>query len=308
MISEKENQELKFESAPKSKKLVKYTFQSRLKFQIKHMKKSIAINDIPGKELYGLLTSAVIPRPIAFASTVDKDGNVNLSPFSYFNLFSSNPPILVFSPVRRSADGTTKDTYQNLKEVPEVVINIVNYEIVQQMSLASTGYPKGVNEFEKSGLTEGESVKVKPPRVLEAPVAFECKVNQIIELGDQGGAGSLMICEIVHMHLEEDILGTDGKIDPFKLDAVARLGGSYYSRVNEVSIFDIAKPISSIGIGVDELPESYRAYFSGSELAQLGTINELPERTEELDIETIDRAKHLLSEGDVLEAWEVLRG
>ena len=272
------------------------------------MKRSIDINDIPNKELYGLLTSAVIPRPIAFASTIGASGHVNLSPFSYFNVFSSNPPIMIFSPVRRSADGSTKDTYQNLKEIPEVVINIVNYRIVQQMSLTSAGFPKDVNEFEKSGLTEQSSMKVRPPRVKEAPISFECKVNDIIELGNQGGAGSLVICEVVHIHIDEDLLDENGKVDPYKLDAVARLGGSLYSRVNNDSIFEIDKPINSVGVGVDQLPAFYASYFTSGEMAMLAGVDQLPEEIheEELNPDMVNLVKAYLKQGDVKEAWNSL--
>ncbi|MCP4124729.1 MAG: flavin reductase family protein [Bacteroidetes bacterium] len=273
------------------------------------MKKAFDIKNIPGKDLYGLLTSAVIPRPIAFASTVDSNGNVNLSPFSYFNVFSSNPPILVFSPVRRSADGSTKDTWQNLLEVKEVVINLVNYRIVREMSLASAGYDKGVNEFEKSGLTEEPSVKIRPPRVKEAPIAFECKVNQIIELGDQGGAGTLMICEVVYAHIEEYLIDKDGKIDPFKLDAVARLGNSWYSRVDRNSIFEIPKPLGGAGIGVDELPGILKPHFTSGELAMLAGVDKLPEYNSEagMNQDKVNMVKAYLKEGDVKAAWNHLK-
>jgi len=272
------------------------------------MKRSIDINKVPGKELYGLLTSAVIPRPIAFASTIDSKGNVNLSPFSYFNVFSSNPPIMVFSPVRRSADGSTKDTWQNLQEVKEVVINMVNYRIVQEMSLSSAGYAKGVNEFEKSGLTEEASVLIRPPRVKEAPISFECKVNQIIELGQEGGAGSLIICEIVYAHIDEELIDKDGKIDPFKLDAVSRLGNSWYSRVDHNSIFEIPKPLSGVGMGVDKLPDHLSKHFTSAELAMLAGVDVLPERYSEegLNEDKINVVKAYLKDGDVTSAWNHL--
>ena len=178
-------------------------------------------------ELHGILLGAIAPRPIAFASTIDKEGNVNLSPFSFFNVFGSNPPTLIFSPARRGRDNTTKHSYENVKEVAEVVINIANYPMVEQMSLASTEYDKGVNEFVKAGFTEAKSTKVKPPRVAESPVAFECKVKQIIETGEDGGAGNLIICEVIHIHLNEAILDENGKIDPFKLDPIGRVGGNW---------------------------------------------------------------------------------
>jgi flavin reductase (DIM6/NTAB) family NADH-FMN oxidoreductase RutF len=271
-------------------------------------KRSIAVDDIPGRELYSLLTSAVIPRPIAFASTIDAKGKVNLSPFSYFNVFSSNPPVMVFSPVRRSADGSTKDTYQNLQEVREVVINMVNYKIVREMSLASAMYAKGINEFEKAGLTEGPSERVRPPRVVEAPIAFECKVNDIIELGDKGGAGSLVICEVVHIHIEEDILDDHGRVDPFKLDAVARLGSSWYTRVDRNSIFEIAKPGAGTSVGVDALPEHYKPHFTSSELAMLAGVDQLPKAVHETELnqDKINLVKAYLKEGDILAAWNRL--
>lgn len=273
------------------------------------MKRPIDINGIPSKQLYSLLTSAVIPRPIAFASTMDVNGKVNLSPFSYFNVFSSNPPIMVFSPVRRSADGTTKDTYENLKEVPEVVINLVNYEIVQEMSLASSSFPKGVNEFIKSGLTEAPSVKVKPPRVAESPISFECKVNDIIELGDGGGAGSLVICEVVFIHIEDEILDENGLVDPYLLDAVARLGSSYYARVDDHAIFEIPKPAGGAGVGVDVLPDSYRPHFTTSELAMLAGVETIPEGAHEaeLDEDKVNMVKSYLQEGDINAAWNRLK-
>lgn len=271
--------------------------------------KHFNIEDIPSKQLYSFLTSAVIPRPIAFASTIDSAGKVNLSPFSYFNVFSSNPPILVFSPVRRSADGTTKDTYENVHEVGEVVINLVNHHIVHEMSLTSTGYAKEINEFHKAGLTEVPSIKIRPPRVKESPIAFECKVNEIKDLGQDGGAGSLIICEVVHIHVDERVLNEQGTIDPFKLDAVARLGGGYYSRVSPDSIFEIPKPISGIGVGVDALPESWHHHFTGREMAMLAGIDKLPSVSEVKSMENdkLNMIKALLHNGDIHEAWSHLR-
>lgn len=242
--------------------------------------KTIDPKSVSVRELHSYLLGAVTPRPIAFASTVDREGNVNLSPFSFFNCFGANPPILVFSPSRRGRDNTTKHTYENVLEVEEVVINIVNYNMVEQMSLASTEYPKGVNEFIKSGLTPVASEKVAPPRVKEAPVSFECKVNQVIPMGQEGGAGNLVICEVVLIHISDNILDEKGNIDPFKLDAVARLGGSYYCRVQGEAIFEIPKPLSTMGIGVDQIPEEIisRKIFSGNELGRLGNIENLPGR------------------------------
>ena len=194
------------------------------------------------KNLHKLLLSAVAPRPISFASTIDSKGNVNLSPFSYFNVFSSNPPILIFSPSRRVRDNTTKHTLQNAEETREVVINMVDYSIVEQMSQSSNDYPKGVNEFTETGLTEVSSVKVKPPRVLESPVSFECVVDNIISLGENGGAGQLVIAKVVHIHVNSELLDSNDQIDPTKLDLVARLGGEWYSRVSKESMFTITKP------------------------------------------------------------------
>jgi len=229
-------------------------------------------------EMHGYLLGAVAPRPIAFASTVDKDGQVNLSPFSFFNCFGANPPLLVFSPARRGRDNTTKDTFENVKEVKEVVINMVNYPMVEQMSLASTEYPKGVNEFEKAGLTPVVSEKVKPPRVGESPAAFECVVKDIIETGTEGGAGNLVICEVVLVHIKEEVLDESNKIDPFKFDAVARMGGNYYCRAQGDAIFEIPKPLRTLGIGVDRMPDTVRksTVLTGNNLGRLGNVEKLP--------------------------------
>src|SRR5690554_7843172 len=214
---------------------------------------SITPQDVSTAKLHGYLLGAVSPRPIAFASTVDKEGNVNLAPFSFFNVFSANPPILVFSPARRGRDNTTKHSYENVLKVPEVVINIVSFDMVQQTSLASTEYAKGINEFKKAGFTELSSDIVKPPRVAEAPVQLECKVNDVISLGKEGGAGNLVICEVVKLHIKENILDDDGAIDPFKIDTVSRLGGNWYSRAKH-GLFEVPKPLRTLGIGVDKLP------------------------------------------------------
>jgi len=203
--------------------------------------KSFNPEKLETKDLHKLLLSAVAPRPIAFASTIDSRGNVNLSPFSYFNVFSSNPPILIFSPSRRVRDNTTKHTLQNSEETREVVINMVDYSIVDQMSKSSKEYPKGVNEFKETGLTEVRSLKVKPPRVLESPVSFECVVDNIISLGDNGGAGQLVIAKVVYIHINSNLLDSNGEIDPTKLDLVARMGGDWYSRVTKESMFTINK-------------------------------------------------------------------
>lgn len=238
--------------------------------------------DVTVPEMHSYLLGAVAPRPIAFASTVDKEGKVNLSPFSFFNCFGANPPLLVFSPARRGRDNTTKDTFENVKEVKEVVINMVNYPMVEQMSLASTEYPKGVNEFEKAGLTQVASDKVKPPRVGESPAAFECVVKDIIETGTEGGAGNLVICEVVLAHIKEEVLDVNNKIDPYKFDAVARMGGNYYCRAQGDAIFEIPKPLRTLGIGVDSLPKAVREshVLTGNNLGRLGNVEKLPEASE----------------------------
>lgn len=281
-------------------------------------------------EFHALLQGSVAPRPIAFASTIDKEGNVNLSPFSFFNLFSTNPPIVIFSPSRRVRDNTTKHTLENVLEVPEVVIHVVGFDLVEQMSLASTEYPKGVNEFEKAGLTAVASEQVKPPRVKEAQIAMECRVNEVKALGDQGGAGNLVICEVLALHVSEDILDESGTIDPNKLDAVARLGGAWYSRASGDSLFQIPKPIRTLGIGVDQLPESVRSspVLTGNNLGRLANVEELPSAeavaafgqspelvelkrrfindTESYRDHLHQLAKEYLERGDVEVAWKVL--
>ena len=232
-------------------------------------------------KLHSYLLAAVAPRPIALASTIDENGNSNLSPFSFFNVFSANPPILIFSPARRVRDNTTKHTLKNVKQVREVVINVVNFDIIQQTSLSSTEYAKGVNEFEKAGFTMQKSEKVKPFRVAESPVQFECKVNEIIELGNGGGAGNLIICEVVCMHIAKNILDKDQVIDQYKLDLVARAGGSLYSRARN-TFFEIPKPIQSKGIGVDTLPEEIKnsSILTGNNLGMLGNANSLPSQND----------------------------
>lgn len=229
------------------------------------------------QKLHGLLLSAVAPRPIAFASTIDADGKPNLSPFSFFNVFSANPPILVFSPARRVSNNTTKHTLENVKQIKECVINVVNYDLVQQASLSSTEYPEGINEFEKAGLTMVKSDIVKPFRVGESPVQFECKVNEVIGLGENGGAGNLVICEVVKVHITEEVLNADKTINQEALDLVARAGGSYYTRANK-GFFEIPKPLRTLGIGVDTLPESVRnsMILTGNDLGMLGNVESLP--------------------------------
>ena len=257
--------------------------------------------EIPVGKMHTYLLGAVTPRPIAFASTIDADGKVNLSPFSFFNCFGANPPILIFSPARRGRDNTTKHTYENVLEVPEVVIHIVKYEMVQQMSLSSTEYAKGVNEFKKSGLTEAPSVMVKPPRIAEAPVAFECKVLQVIPTGSEGGAGNLVICEVVYMHIDEAILDNEGKIDPFKLDAVARLGSDWYCRVQGDAIFKVPKPLEKVGIGIDQLPERIRLSktLTGNDLGLLANVEQLPSISMLDKLQNKEEVKKAIAKGEV---------
>ncbi|RMB63458.1 flavin reductase family protein [Dokdonia sinensis] len=233
--------------------------------------------ELPIPQLFGHLTGAVGPRPIAFASTINAKGEVNLAPFSFFNVFGANPPILVYSPSRSGRDNATKDTLDNVLEVPECTVNIVNYAMVQQMSLASTAYEKGINEFIKSGLTEVASETVKPPRVGESPVQFECKVIEVKALGDQGGAGNLVICEILKIHIDKSIIDDNGQIDPLKIDQVARMGGNWYSRAKE-GLFEVPKPIAQTGIGVDQIPEHIRlsSVLTGNDLGMLGNVEALP--------------------------------
>ncbi|MGJ8591846.1 MAG: flavin reductase family protein [Aquaticitalea sp.] len=280
--------------------------------------------DLSTGKLHGYLLSAVAPRPIAFASTVDADGNPNLSPFSFFNVFSANPPILIFSPARRVRDNSVKHTLDNVEATREVVINVVNYDIVQQMSLSSTEYPLGINEFEKSGLTMLKSDKVKPFRVAESPIQFECKVNDIIKLGSEGGAGNLVICEVVKFHITEEVLDDNNVIIQEKLDLVARAGGDYYNRANK-GFFEIPKPLQKLGIGVDGIPEAIRnsMILTGNELGMLGNVEKLPSREEieNFHAEVSERypnipemahrekhkiAKNYLSYGDVERAWKLL--
>jgi flavin reductase (DIM6/NTAB) family NADH-FMN oxidoreductase RutF len=239
---------------------------------------SIDPNSISQQELHGYLLSAVAPRPICFASTIDTNGNVNLSPFSYFNLFSVNPPIMIFSPSRRGRDNTTKHTLENVLEVKETVINIVNYDMVEQMSLSSTEYDEGVNEFIKAGFTQVPSDKVKPPRVGEAPVSFECVVDKVIALGDGPGAGNLVLAKVVQIHVKKAYLDAEGNLDTPKLDLVARMGGNWYCRANGDALFEIPKPIRTKGIGVDMLPEAVRnsSILTGNNLGRLGNLEELP--------------------------------
>ncbi len=270
-------------------------------------------------KLHGYLLSAVAPRPIAFASTIDVDGNPNLSPFSFFNVFSANPPILIFSPARRVRDNTTKHTLENVETTKEVVINVVNYDLVHQMSLSSTEYPEGVNEFEKAGLTMLKSDIVKPFRVAESPIQLECKVNEIVKLGTEGGAGNLVICEVVKLHISEGVLNEDQSINQELLDLVARAGGSYYSRA-KTGFFEIPKPLSTLGIGVDNVPEEIRnsTILTGNDLGMLGNVENLPEEKSiqafknEHNLSSLSteikhkKAKDFLSFNDVESAWKML--
>jgi flavin reductase (DIM6/NTAB) family NADH-FMN oxidoreductase RutF len=252
---------------------------------------------IPVPKLHHYLLGAVGPRPIAFASTIDAQGRPNLAPFSFFNVFSANPPIMVFSPARSGRANTTKDTYENVKEVPECVINVVNYAIVEQMSLASSPFERGVDEFVKSGLTPVSSELVKPFRVQEAPVQFECKVNQVIELGQEGGAGNLIICEVVRIHIQDDILDADQMIDQKKIDLVARMGGNWYCRANQNSMFEIKKPIATIGVGYDQLPEDVRqsTVLTANDLGKLGGITEIPNETDVNEFKLIELSELFVS-------------
>ncbi|MDA0177686.1 MULTISPECIES: flavin reductase family protein [Mesoflavibacter] len=276
-------------------------------------------SDLATPKLHSYLLSAVAPRPIAFASTIDDKGQPNLSPFSFFNVFSANPPILIFSPARRVRDNTTKHTLENVQQVKEVVINVVNYDIVQQMSLSSTEYPEGVNEFDKAGLTMLKSDIVKPFRVAESPIQMECKVNEVVTLGDQGGAGNLVICEVVKMHINKDVLDENESIDQVKLDLVSRAGGSYYSRAKS-GFFEIPKPLSTLGIGVDALPDHVKNshILTGNDLGLLGNVETLPEPNQIAEFKIkhnlqnlTEEQKHkkahdFLSYNDVLSAWKTL--
>lgn len=275
-------------------------------------------------KLQGYLQSSIEPRPIAFASTIDAEGNANVSPFSFFNVFSANPPILIFSPARRVRDNSIKHTLINAEATREVVINVVNYDMVQQISLASTEYADGVDEFLKSGLTPIASEVVKPFRVKESPVQFECKVTQIIPLGTEGGAGNLVLCEVVRIHIDESVLDKNGAIDQHKIDLVSRLGGNWYSRSNQ-GLFEVPKPLSTLGIGVDAIPNFIKEskVFNGNDLGVLGNVEALPTEEEitifvkenfevkgvlsaDDDIKKHQLAKEYLNKNEVLIAWKVL--
>jgi flavin reductase (DIM6/NTAB) family NADH-FMN oxidoreductase RutF len=276
---------------------------------------SIKPKDIPTSKLHGYLLGAVAPRPIAFASTIDNNGNPNLSPFSFFNVFGSNPPMMIFSPARRVRGNTTKHTLQNIEKVKEVVINVVNYDIVQQMSLSSSEYPEGVNEFEKAGFTMLPSDEVSPFRVAESPVQFECKVTDIIYTGDKGGAGNLIVCEVIKIHINEIVLDANGMIDQHKIDLVARAGGSFYSRARD-GFFEIPKPISTLGIGIDQIPSAIKnsTVLTGNNLGMLANITLLPtnedvdnfakEHPQFIGLDTF--AQQYLDNNDIESAWKVL--
>ena len=273
---------------------------------------SIDPKEISTGKRHQYLLGAVGPRPIAFASTLDENGRPNLSPFSFFNVFSANPPILIFSPARRGRDNTVKHTYLNAKATKEVVINVVNYKIVQQMSLSSTEYPEGVNEFEKAGFTMLKSDVVKPFRVAESPVHFECKILEVRELGEEGGAGNLVICEVVKMHFDEAILDDEGFVDQHKIDQVARMGGNWYTRAN-MGLFEVPKPLSSLGIGVDQIPQEIRnsKFLTGNDLGKLGNVEVLPSAEEIREFINEDsNASSLVKSGDLkkihLQAQEYL--
>ena len=264
------------------------------------MIKTINPKETETAALQMLMQGAIAPRPVAFASTTDGNGNVNLSPFSFFNMFSTNPPILIFSPARRVRDNTTKHTLENALATKEVVINIASYSIVEQLSLASTEYDTGVNEFIKAGLTPLASEKVTPPRVAEAPVSFECQVKEVIPLGTEGGAGNLIVCEVLLMHVHENVLAADGKsIDPQKLDGIARLGGDYYLRASGDCIFELPKPVRNKGIGVDQLPEHIRCsnLLTGNNLGRLGN-------TEKEQVPTLEAALAFKTDPLVSDLWQ----
>lgn len=290
---------------------------------------TIDLKDLKPAERQNYLQHAIAPRPICFASTIDKNGNVNLSPFSFFNLFSSNPPIVIFSPSRRVRDNTTKHSLENVLEVPEVVINMVDYDMVHQTSLASCEYPKGIDEFMKAGFTPEPATLVKPPMVKESKVKLECKVIEVKSLGTEGGAGNLVIAEVLRMHIDESILGADGKIDQQKLHHVARLGGDWYCKVDETNLFKVEKPNTQLGIGIDALPASVRhsKILTGNNLGQLANVHEMPVvdpsfaddkvknivqyysiNPDEMETELHKYAKELLDNGKVKEAWQVLLG
>lgn len=286
----------------------------------------IVPSEVKTADLHAYLLGSVSPRPICFASTIDNEGHMNLSPFSFFNVFGSKPPLLIFSPARRVRDNTIKHTLENVYENMEVVINMVNYDIVQQMSLASCEYPKGTNEFEKAGFTPIASDMVRPFRVKESPVSLECKVIQVIETGKEGGAGNLIICEVLCMHIDDRVLDDKGKIDPHKIDLVARMGGDYYCRASGPAVFEVAKPNTQLGVGIDALPEhiKHSKILNGNYLGILGNCTSIPAssaitndgRLEQILSDFADPtqrrealqhyAKDLLDENEIDRAWQIL--
>mgnify|MGYP001150974755 FL=1 len=278
------------------------------------MIKTIDITNGETDGLYKYLSSAITPRPIALVSTIDKNGNKNLAPFSFFNIFSVNPPIMIFSPVKSARFGNNKDTLVNVKQIRECVIGLVNENIAQQVSLASCSFDKDINEFEKAGLIEVKSDLVKPSRISESPINFECKVNDIITLGDEGGAGNLVLAQILKIHIDKSILDVNENIDPFKLNIVSRYGGDWYGKTTKNSLYKIAKPISKVGMGIDRLPDTIKnsSILSGSDLATLASIEEMPikdnlqSNTNRNLEEKHILAKQLLKEGNALEAWKIL--
>jgi flavin reductase (DIM6/NTAB) family NADH-FMN oxidoreductase RutF len=287
----------------------------------------IDLKDLTTPERQNYLQHAIAPRPICFASTIDKQGKVNLSPFSFFNLFSTNPPIVIFSPSRRVRNNTIKHSLENVREVPEVVINIVDFDMVRQVSLASCEFPKGDNEFLKAGFTSIPATLVAPPMVKESKIKMECRVMSIHILGEEGGAGNLVICEVLRMHIDESILDENKNIDQRKLHHVARLGGDWYCKVDETNLFIVEKPNTKLGIGVDSLPPSVKnsKILTGNNLGQLANVNEYPSidpsfeneklkaiiqyynvNPEEMEQELHRYAKSLLDDGSISEAWQVL--
>jgi flavin reductase (DIM6/NTAB) family NADH-FMN oxidoreductase RutF len=275
------------------------------------------------------LQHVIAPRPVCFASTIDKNGEVNLSPFSFFNMFSSNPPIVIFSPSRRVRNNTVKHTLENVQEVPEVVINIVTYDMVHQVSLASCEYPRGTNEFTKAGFTQEPALHVRPPMVKESLIKLECKVNEIKSLGNEGGAGNLVICEVLYMHIDDSLLDQNKKLDQRKINHIARLGGDWYCVVNESNLFHVEKPNTELGIGIDSLPVSIRKsqVLTGNQLGRLANVQQLPTidpafsdqhvkqivqyysiNPDEMERELHLHAAKLLDAGQLTEAWQVLLG
>jgi flavin reductase (DIM6/NTAB) family NADH-FMN oxidoreductase RutF len=288
---------------------------------------TLDLKDLTPADKQYYLQHVIAPRPVCFASTIDKEGNVNLSPFSFFNLFSSHPPVVIFSPARRVRDNTTKHTLQNVLEVPEVVINIVTYDMVQQTSLASCEYPKGTDEFIKAGFTKEPATIVKPPMVKESKAKLECKVLEVKSLGEMGGAGQLVICEVLKLHLDDSLLTDDKKFDQTKLELVARLGGDWYCHVSKNNLFRVPKPNVKLGIGMDALPESIRnsRLLTGNHLGMLANVHEMPFVEPSFDDEHLKNifqyysinpadmekevhgyAAKLLDENKVHEAWQVL--